>query len=99
MASQTDTLKKDLDELRAAIEALAGDVNTISKSMSDDLATRAKNTANRAKKSAAGIADDMVEKGKQTASAVEEKVQTNPMQSLMVAFGLGVLLSQLLNRR
>lgn len=99
MASQTETLKKDLDELRAAIDALASDVNTMSKSMSDDLAARAKSTASKARESAAGMAEDVMEKGKQTADAVEAKVQANPLQSLLMAFGLGVLLSQLINRR
>lgn len=99
MASQTETFKKDLDELRAAIDALASDVNTMSKSMSDDLAARAKSTASKARESAAGMAEDVMEKGKQTADAVEAKVQANPLQSLLMAFGLGVLLSQLINRR
>ncbi|CAN0449939.1 unnamed protein product [Ectocarpus fasciculatus] len=99
MASETETLKKDIDELRGSIEKLSKDVSSMGQSMAQDLKAKAGNAAESIRDGAKATAQQIGEKGKQGAEAVENTVRERPFQSLLVAFGAGLLLAQLLRRR
>lgn len=101
MAAQTEaeTLKKDLDELRHSVERLSKDVSSLSKSLADQLKTEASSAAHQARKSAAAVADEINAKGKESAEAMENAVKEHPFQGLLIAFGIGLLLSQILAKR
>jgi ElaB/YqjD/DUF883 family membrane-anchored ribosome-binding protein len=101
MAAQTeaDALKKDLDELRTSVERLSKDVSSLSKSLADQLKAEATNAARQARKSAAAMADEINAKGQESVEAVENAVREHPFQGLLIAFGVGLVLSQFLSRR
>jgi ElaB/YqjD/DUF883 family membrane-anchored ribosome-binding protein len=99
MASEAETLKKDIDELRKALDSLGKDVGAISKSLAEDAKSRATKAAEHVRDGAKDFVNDVGAKGKQTAQAVETKVRENPLQSLAVAFGAGLIIAQLLRRR
>ncbi|MEX2615970.1 MAG: hypothetical protein WD767_07740, partial [Alphaproteobacteria bacterium] len=99
MASDSETLKKDIAELRASIETLTRDVTSMSQSMSDGLKERASRTADSVRNGARNAANEIGVKGRQSAEAVENTVRDKPLQSLVVAFGAGLLLAQLLRKR
>ncbi|MDA0661907.1 MAG: hypothetical protein O3B08_03610 [Proteobacteria bacterium] len=99
MASESETLKKDVEELRAAIETLTKDVSTISQSMTDGLKDKAARAADNVREGARNAANEIGAKGRQSAEAVEQTVRDKPLQSLVVAFGAGLLLAQLLRKR
>lgn len=92
MVSETDTLKKDVDELRAAIAQITKDLSALSKNaanaVKDDIKANARKTADHAR-----------EKTRQSADAVAATVGEYPFRSVLIAFGAGVLMSLLLTRR
>ncbi|MQA64698.1 MAG: DUF883 family protein [Alphaproteobacteria bacterium] len=101
MAAQTeaDALKKDFDELRHSVEQLSKDVSSLSKSLTDQLKAEASSVARQARKSAASVADEINTKGQESVEAVENAVKEHPFQGLLIAFGVGLVLSQFLSRR
>lgn len=101
MAAQTeaDALKKDLDELRNSVEQLTKDVSSLSKSLADQLKAEASGVAQQARKSATAVADEINSKGQESVEAVENAVKEHPFQGLLIAFGVGLVLSQFMSRR
>lgn len=99
MATESETLKKDIEELRSSIEKLSKDVSTMGDSMAKDLKARAGEAAGNIRDGAKAVASDIGAKGKQSAEAVEQTVREHPLQSLLVAFGAGLLISQLIRKR
>ena len=87
MASETENLKNDVAELQASINKLTKDMSTLSKSIGNNVGENAKRVADQAR-----------ERGKQSADAVEAHVAENPFRSLLIAFGAGVVISQLIRR-
>jgi ElaB/YqjD/DUF883 family membrane-anchored ribosome-binding protein len=98
MATESETLRKDVQELRAAMEQLTKDVSTISQSLAKDLKGRASETADGLRDSARSAAHQIGEKGRESTETMEQTVRERPFQSLLVAFGAGLLLSQFLRR-
>lgn len=98
MATESDTLRKDMADLRASLDKLSKDVSALSQSVADDMKSRAGQTAEALRDSARNLADDIGTKGKESAELVEKTVRERPFQSLIAAFGAGLLLAQLLRR-
>ncbi|MEQ8741225.1 MAG: hypothetical protein RLO05_05660 [Rhodospirillales bacterium] len=92
MATQDETLKKDMAELRAALDQLTKDVSTLSKNFASSINSEVRENMKKA-------ADQAREKGKQSAEAVGVAVGEHPFRSLLIAFGAGVLMSLLVSRR
>ncbi len=91
MASETETLKKDMADLRTSIDKLTKDVSAISKSMAEETQGEIRDKAQR-------LAEQARDKGKQSAEAVGTTVSDNPLRSVLIAFGAGVVFSQLIRR-
>jgi ElaB/YqjD/DUF883 family membrane-anchored ribosome-binding protein len=99
MANDSEDLKKDIETLRATIEKLAKDVSSINNSLAEDLKTRAGRAADDVRDSARTVASEIGEKGRESAETIEKTVRDRPFQSLLVAFGTGLLLAQFLRKR
>ena len=99
MANDSENLKKDIETLKATIDKLAEDVSSLSASMADDLKPRASGKADEVREDARSVGGEMCEKGRQSVEAIENTVRDRPFQSLMFAFGTGLLLAQFLHRR
>jgi ElaB/YqjD/DUF883 family membrane-anchored ribosome-binding protein len=99
MANESEVLKKDIEELRASMEKLTKDVGALSRSLADELKARASRTAASARESAEAIAHEIGEKGRESTESIERTVRERPFQSLLVAFGAGLLLAQVLRKR
>ena len=99
MASESESLKKDIEELRAILDKLGKDVSSISHSLAEDLKTRASRTADDIRDGARTVAGEIGEKGKESVEVIEKTVRDRPFQSLLVAFGAGLLLAQFLRKR
>lgn len=98
MASETETLKKDMAELQSTIDKLTKDMGQLSKAVGEDLQSRANGSAAEIKDRARKVAANARDKGRESVEAVETHVSENPLRSLIVAFGAGILISQLLRR-
>ena len=99
MASETDTLKKDMADLRASIDALTKDVSTMSRSMSNDAKNSASEKAAELRDNISKAAGQARDKSRESVEAVSTSVAENPLRSLVFAFGAGIVISQLLQRR
>jgi ElaB/YqjD/DUF883 family membrane-anchored ribosome-binding protein len=98
MASDSETLKQDMAELRASLDRLSKDVASISQSLAQELKSRATGKADDLRDRARAVADDVSAKGKESAEALEKTVRERPLQSLLIAFGAGLLLAHLLRK-
>jgi len=88
LAEDVKTLIRDAEKL---LEATADDLGD----KTGDLRQRLKAAVERAKASYAGLE----EQAKVSARRVDEIVRNHPYESMGVAFGVGVLLGVLINRR
>lgn len=87
-----ETLKEDLAKLRSDMEALL-------KTVAADQRQGAKEGVARAKAAGDAALGQARDKAKESIEAVEQNVQRHPFISLLAAFGVGMLLAQLIVRR
>ncbi len=99
MATETETLKKDIDALRSSIDKLTKDMSTMSESFAQDMKARAANKVGDLREEVSHIAGRIGAKGKQSSEAVEESVREKPLQSILLALGAGLMLAQLMRGR
>lgn len=97
--TDVDVLRKDIDELKSALSTLAGDVKAAVKSRESDLASSARARVEEIGENATRFARKAAERGREGAEAVGDTIRDRPLQSMVVAFGVGLLLSRLLGRR
>lgn len=102
----TDKSDQDVAALRADIEALRSDVSAVTKSLSDLARNRADGLKNAARSHAehwrdeiGDTVEDWTGRGRRQVDRIEQEVQERPIVSLLTAFGLGLLLGKLLDRR
>lgn len=98
MASESETLRKDVEELRTSLDRLNKDVGALSQSLMKEVKERASRTADDLRSNAQSIASEIGVRGRESAEAVEKTVREHPLQSLLIAFGAGMLLAQLTRR-
>tara|TARA_R110002110_G_scaffold91964_12_gene239289 strand:- start:5522 stop:5821 length:300 start_codon:yes stop_codon:yes gene_type:complete len=99
MSTSNDAIKKDIDDLRAVLNQLTSDVSELSKSTATNLKSQGEKKAAELKAGVQAGSQAAVEKGRESAAAIEGTVRERPFQSLMVAFGAGLILSQILRKR
>lgn len=81
------TLRKDLDAVRSDLKTLMADIREISKERGERALQKGKDVASKA--------GDKIEATRET---VEDKVRENPLVSVGIAFGVGVLLAGIARR-
>lgn len=99
MAGETDILKKDLEELRAALNRITEDLKTIREAQTEELTDYARRQARKAREGIRDAAEEVTARTKQSAETFENVVRENPLRSLLAAFGLGLVIAQLLRHR
>lgn len=99
MATESETLKKDVAELQATLNKLTKDVTSMSQAMAEDVKSRAGKANGEIRENVKKFAEQARDKGKESAEVVGAQVGENPFRSLLIAFGAGVVLSQLISRR
>lgn len=94
-----NALRKDLDNLSAAVKELSKDVKETAKSTSEAFMSRASGKIGAVGEEAAHFAQKMAGRGRETAESVAEVARERPFQSMLVAFGIGMVVAKLLDRR
>lgn len=92
-------LKDDVAALKTAINDLTKDIKTVSESVVKDTRTRAEAAAADLRGGLDDAARTAKERGRQSAEAVRGTVAQHPLQSMLIAFGAGLVIAQLLKRR
>lgn len=82
------SVDEDLAALRADLKALKESIADLAKDKSDEVRAKLSETADRA-----------VASGKQSAETMQETVRERPITSVAIAFGVGMLIAHLLDRR
>lgn len=81
---QVDAIKSDIDTLREGLSALVKDMSALRGVAAADAATKA-----------AAARDDISEAATEQVEKARNTVKDNPIASVAVAFGLGLLVSRL----
>ena len=102
LEDEFDTLKAGLDTLRKEIGSLA---SSFGDTATDEVKTRgrrARAAVGRATDRAGEVWDDAANeasrRGREGVAAVEHQIEERPFISLLVAFGIGVLIGKLIDR-
>lgn len=94
----TEDLQAQLDALRAELAALAATLQADGKKMAEALKDRAEELSDEAKVKARAALHDIRAETDRLEERLEAQVREKPLQSLLMAFGLGLIVSVLLRR-
>tara|TARA_R110001592_G_scaffold291718_3_gene561192 strand:+ start:895 stop:1194 length:300 start_codon:yes stop_codon:yes gene_type:complete len=95
MNAKNEQAHNDFDELKATIEKLTADVSAMSHSLANLLKAGAGRAADDIRDGIKSAAGDISDKGKASKEAIEMTVRERPFQSLLAAFGVGLLIAHL----
>jgi ElaB/YqjD/DUF883 family membrane-anchored ribosome-binding protein len=93
-----DDLQTQLDALRADLSALAALLQANSQKAAEGLKEKADALTGEARARATAAMGDLRREADRLEDRLETQVREKPLQSLMMAFGLGLLVSILLRR-
>ena len=96
--TDVDVLKKDIEDLKASVSALIGDLKKSADARGASAAESARAKLDSLGQSASDMARAAADRGRHTAEAADT-VRDRPLQSVLIAFGAGLLLAKLLDRR
>lgn len=85
---------EDLDDLRAEVDRLTKALDEARKTFAEDADAHAESL----RESAENVAEDLSERAQEGWSELQKQISDNPVQSALIAFGIGFVLSRLLSR-
>ena len=95
MTTDTKQNEANMAELRASIDRLTKDVASLSHSLANILKSRAGQAADGISEGVKTAVGEISEKSKDSKDAIEQTIRERPFQSLLAAFGAGLLIAQL----
>lgn len=96
--SAEDDTDSQLDAIRAELARLAEMMSVFAKEQAQHLRASAETVAEEATEKARKARDDLAHGIGQAEKALDHRVQEHPLQSILMAFGFGVLMSLLIRR-
>lgn len=97
-APGTAEIEAQLHAIRTEVTALAAMVVAFGKDRAQAFRATAETMAGDTKDKVRNATDDLADDAKKLEQALDERLTGHPLQSLLVAFGLGMLVSLLLRR-
>lgn len=94
----SDDVRKDIEELRKDLASLGKDVRKLAREGANDASRRAGSTVEDFQARAEETLSSVAAQGRDAAKSVEGTVKNRPLESLLVAFGVGVLLGNIIRR-
>ena len=101
----TRNLDQELDTLRADLGKIRDDIAALTRTLGDAAAAEAKaggarlnEAAHAAKDHAQRFADSARAQGEEGIAALEQRIEQNPFSSILIAFGVGLVIGKLLDR-
>ena len=102
LEEEFDTLKADLDKLRKDISSLASSFGDVATDEVKTRGRRARAAVGRVTDRAGEVWDDATNeasrRGREGIAAVEQQIEERPFISLLMAFGIGLVIGKLSNR-
>jgi ElaB/YqjD/DUF883 family membrane-anchored ribosome-binding protein len=99
VADDVGKLRSDMDALRADFATLADHIKQIGGSAMSEARSRGADKVSELRKDLERTADHLREQGEASVAEVERTIQDRPLLSMLAAFGVGMLLTRLLERR
>lgn len=99
MTTETKHTDDEMAALRASIERLTKDVASLHHSLADVVKSRVGHAADGIREGVETAAGEIGEKSDEYKDSIERTVRERPFQSLLGAFGVGLLIAQLLRKR
>lgn len=87
-------ITEDLDDLRAEVDRLTKALAEARSTFAEDAGVHAESL----RESAENVAEDLSERAQEGWSELQKQISDNPVQSAVIAFGIGFALSRLLSR-
>jgi len=98
-ATDLDQLKQDLDQLKLDLSELKDHLAEFGSQQAVGIRAQGEAKIMALRDEVDRVAGDLQLQGRETVARVEQAVQERPLTSLLAAFGVGMLLSRLLERR
>lgn len=93
---EVEVLKEDIAKLREDIASLASAVLGAASGSFDDAKAKANDKSQEAREAFTGKMNEGIDRGKQFLGDIDEQVTRNPIGSVLVAFGVGILVAKIL---
>jgi ElaB/YqjD/DUF883 family membrane-anchored ribosome-binding protein len=109
MAAANRNLEEELDTLKAGLDTLRKDISSLVSSFGDTATDEVKTRGRRARAAVGRVTDRAGEMwddatketsrhGREGVAAVEQQIEERPFISVLVAFGIGLVIGKLINR-
>ena len=109
MAAADRNLEEEFDALKAGVDTLRKDISSLVSSFgdaaTDEIRTRGRRAragVGRATDRAGEVWDDATNeasrRGREGAAALEQRIEERPFISVLVAYGIGLVIGRLINR-
>ena len=109
MAAANRNLEEEFDTLKAGLETLRNDIGSLVSSFGDAATDDVKTRGRRARAAVGRVTDRAGEvwddatseasrRGREGVAALEQRIEERPFISLLVAFGIGLVIGKLINR-
>jgi ElaB/YqjD/DUF883 family membrane-anchored ribosome-binding protein len=109
MAAANRNLEEEFDTLKAGLDTLRKDISTLVSSFGDSATDEVKTRGRRARAAVGRVSDRAGEvwddatneagrRGRAGVAAVEQQIEERPFVSVLVAFGIGLLIGKLIDR-
>lgn len=94
-----ETLRKDVEELSDAVKTLTSDLKNTARANGESFVNRAGDKFHAYSEDAQAMAKRVADRSRETADTAAGVVRERPLQSMLVAFGVGLVVAKLLDRR
>ncbi|MGP1394869.1 MAG: DUF883 family protein [Inquilinaceae bacterium] len=95
----TRNVEQELDALRGDMEKLRGDIGSLTKTLRATAEQKASSMAAAAKRNVDELKSEAEVKLREGTRAVESHIEERPLSSVLIAFGVGVVIGKLMDRR
>ena len=98
-ADDLDAIRKDIDALRGDLATLVKHLKQTGRSKLDEASAASAEKLDELRDDLESSLADLQRQGKQSIDQVEQTIRDKPLMTLLAAFGAGVLIARLLDRR
>lgn len=94
-----ENLRRDIDELKKSMQGLMSDVSELASHTKDDVAASASRKTREFAERVSAAGAEVRERGEQATESAQNLVREHPLQSVLIAFGVGYLAARLMSRQ
>jgi ElaB/YqjD/DUF883 family membrane-anchored ribosome-binding protein len=109
MAAGNRNLEEEFDALKAGVDNLRNEISSLVGSLGDAATDEIRTRGRRARAAVGRVTDragkvwddatnDASRRGREGAAAVEHQIEQRPFISILLAFGVGMVIGKLINR-